>query len=41
MLIILLPVFIILGIAIKIDSKGPVFFRQERITQYGKTFRNL
>lgn len=39
MLIILLPVFIILGIAIKIDSKGPVFFRQERITQYGKTFR--
>ena len=39
MLIILLPVFIILGIAIKIDSKGPVFFRQKRITQYGKTFR--
>lgn len=39
MLIILLTVFIILGIAIKIDSKGPVFFRQERITQYGKTFR--
>lgn len=39
MLIILLPIFIILGIIIKIDSKGPVFFRQERITQYGKTFR--
>ncbi|MFR4519077.1 MAG: sugar transferase [Fusobacterium sp.] len=39
LLVILLPVFIILGIAIKIDSKGPVFFRQERITQYGKTFR--
>ncbi len=39
MLIILLPVFIILGIAIKIDSKGPVFFRQERITQYGRTFK--
>ena len=39
MLIILLPVFIILGIAIKIDSKGPVFFRQERIAQYGRTFR--
>ena len=39
MLIILLPVFIFLGIAIKIDSKGPVFFRQERITQYGKTFK--
>ena len=39
MLVILLPVFIILGIAIKIDSKGPVFFRQERITQYGRTFK--
>ena len=39
MLITLLPVFIFLGIAIKIDSKGPVFFRQERITQYGKTFK--
>ena len=39
MLIILLPVFIILGVAIKIDSSGPIFFRQERITQYGRTFR--
>ncbi len=39
MLIILFPVFIILGIAIKIDSKGPVFYRQKRITQYGKEFR--
>ena len=39
MLIILLPVFIFLGIAIKMDSKGPIFFRQERITQYGKTFK--
>ena len=39
LLVILLPVFIILGIAIKIDSKGPVFFRQERITQYGRIFR--
>ena len=39
MLIILSPVFVFLGIAIKIDSKGPIFFRQERITQYGKTFK--
>lgn len=39
MLIILLPIFILLGIAIKVDSSGPIFFRQERITQYGKTFR--
>lgn len=39
MLIMLLPVFLILAIAIKIDSRGPVFFRQERVTQYGRKFR--
>ena len=39
MLLILSPLFIILAIAIKIDSRGPVFFRQERVTQYGKKFR--
>lgn len=39
MLLILSPLFIILSLAIVIDSKGPVFYRQERITQYGKTFR--
>lgn len=39
MLIILLPVFLILAIAIKLDSPGPVFYRQVRVTQYGKRFR--
>ena len=39
MLIVLLPVFLVLAVAIKIDSKGPVFYRQERVTQYGKRFR--
>lgn len=39
MLIILFPFFIILAAAIKIDSKGSVFYRQVRVTQYGKTFR--
>ena len=39
LLLILSPIFLLLAIAIKIDSKGPVFFRQERITQYGKKFR--
>lgn len=39
MLVLLSPVFLILAIAIKIDSKGPVFFRQTRVTQYGKEFR--
>lgn len=39
MLVILSPLFIILAIGIKIDSKGPVFYRQVRYTQYGKEFR--
>ena len=38
-LIVLSPVFLALAIAIKIDSPGPVFYRQERVTQYGKRFR--
>lgn len=32
-------VFLVLAEWIKMDSKGPVFFRQERITQYGRVFR--
>lgn len=39
MLIVLCPVFLILAIAIKLDSPGPVFYRQVRVTQYGKCFR--
>ena len=39
MLVILSPFFLILAIAIKIDSAGPVFYRQVRVTQYGKSFR--
>ena len=39
MLILLSLLFLVLAIAIKIDSRGPVFFRQVRVTQYGKTFR--
>lgn len=39
MLILLSPVFLILAIAIKIDSRGPVFYRQVRVTQYNKKFR--
>ncbi|HGF8109915.1 glycosyl transferase [Enterococcus faecium] len=31
--------FFILAIVIKIDSPGPVFYRQERITRYGKKFK--
>ena len=39
LLALLSPLFIILAIAIKLDSKGPVFYRQTRVTQYGKEFR--
>lgn len=39
MLIVASPMFVVLSIVIKTDSKGPVFFRQTRVTQYGKTFR--
>lgn len=38
LLVVLSPVFLILAIAIKIDSPGPVFYRQERVTQYGRHF---
>lgn len=39
MLVLFSPVFLILAIAIKADSPGPVFYRQDRITQYGKHFQ--
>ena len=29
----------VIAIAIKLDSRGPVFYRQERVTTYGKRFR--
>lgn len=39
LLILLSPILIILAILIKIDSKGPVFYRQERVTTNGKIFK--
>ena len=39
MIILLSPVFAVVAIMIKRDSKGPVFYRQFRVTQYGKQFR--
>ena len=39
LLIILAIPMIIIGIWIKLDSKGPVFYRQERVTTYGKHFK--
>lgn len=36
--LVLSPVFLIVAIAIKLDSPGPVFFKQKRIGYQGKTF---
>jgi exopolysaccharide biosynthesis polyprenyl glycosylphosphotransferase len=37
--IVFLPVFIVLAILIKKSSKGPVFYKQERIGRFGKPFK--
>lgn len=39
LLIILAIPMVVIGIMVKVDSRGPIFFRQERITAYGKKFR--
>ena len=38
-LIVLSPIFLLLAIWIKLDSKGPVFYRQVRVGWYNKDFR--
>ena len=38
-LIVLSPIILILAIWIKLDSKGPVFYRQVRVGRYNKDFR--
>ena len=38
-LIILFPIFVVTGILIKLDSKGPLFFIQERAGKDGEIFR--
>lgn len=39
LLIVLSPIFVLISIAIKIDSTGEVFFKQERIGKDGKVFK--
>ena len=40
-ILLLLPLWVIVAIAIKCDSKGPVFFEQERRTKNGRVFKML
>ena len=39
MLVLISPILFIIAILIKIDSKGPIFYRQVRVTAYGKKFK--
>lgn len=39
LLVLLAPLGLLLALAIKLDSPGPVFFRQERVGLHGKLFR--
>lgn len=39
LLMLLSPVMLVIAVAVKLDSKGEIFFRQERVTQYGKIFK--
>jgi len=41
LLLVLSPVLAIIALAIKLTSKGPVIFRQERLGQFGSKFRCL
>lgn len=38
-MVILTPIFLFISVWIKLDSSGPVFFRQERVGRFGKSFR--
>jgi lipopolysaccharide/colanic/teichoic acid biosynthesis glycosyltransferase len=38
-LVLLAPLFALLAVAIKLDSPGPVFYRQERVGRHGRLFR--
>ena len=39
LLLVLSPIILIFSIWIKLDSRGPVFYRQVRITRYGREFK--
>ena len=40
-LLFLSPMFLLVALLVKLSSKGPIFFKQERLGQFGKTFTFL
>ena len=38
LLVLLSPVFLVTAVAIKLESEGPVFFRQKRVGRNGRIF---
>lgn len=38
-LVLIAPVLLLIGLAIKLDSDGPAIFRQERVGRFGRSFR--
>jgi lipopolysaccharide/colanic/teichoic acid biosynthesis glycosyltransferase len=38
-LVLLAPLLVVVAIVVKLDSPGPVFFRQERVGRHGRVFR--
>lgn len=39
LIILLSPVLFVLSVLIKLDSKGPVLYKSERVTRFGKSFK--
>jgi lipopolysaccharide/colanic/teichoic acid biosynthesis glycosyltransferase len=40
-LLVLAPLFVVIAALVKLTSKGPILFKQERLGQFGKTFKCL
>ena len=38
-LVVLAPVLVVIAIAVKLDSKGPAFYSQDRLGRFGETFK--
>ena len=41
LIILFMPLFVLIAIAVKVTSKGPIFFKQQRVGQHGRHFTFL